>query len=59
MTASIVAIPPLTLHLRTRYQELKLLTEKDTADRDKAISVATKAAKKKKKKGGGGKKKKK
>ena len=42
-----------------RNQELKVLTEKDTADKDKAIAVAVKAAKKKKKKGGGGKKKKK
>ncbi|CAM9680697.1 unnamed protein product [Ectocarpus sp. 6 AP-2014] len=45
--------------LQEFQKELKVLTEKDTADKDKAISVAAKAAKKKKKKGGGGKKKKK
>lgn len=50
---------PMPAHTHTRAQELKLLTEKDTADKDKAHSIATKAAKKKKKKGGGGKKKKK
>ncbi|CAN0152406.1 unnamed protein product [Ectocarpus sp. 13 AM-2016] len=45
--------------LQEFQKELKVLAEKDTADKDKAISVAAKAAKKKKKKGGGGKKKKK
>lgn len=40
-------------------QELKALQEKDTTDRDKAVAIATKAAKKLKKKKGGGKKKKK
>eukprot|EP00903_Cladosiphon_okamuranus_P010377 g9816.t1 len=45
--------------LREVQKELKVLTEKDTADKDKAIAIAVKAAKKKKKKGGGGKKKKK
>lgn len=47
------------VYTHAHSQELKLLTEKDTMDKDKAISIATKAAKKKKKKGGGGKKKKK
>eukprot|EP00752_Nemacystus_decipiens_P010334 g9206.t1 len=45
--------------LQEVQKELKVLMEKDNADRDKAIAVAVKAAKKKKKKGGGGKKKKK
>lgn len=40
-------------------QELKVLLEKDTVDREKAVGVAVKAAKKLKKKGGGKKKKKK
>lgn len=40
-------------------QELKLLQEKDGGDKDKAIGIASKAAKKLKKKGGGKKKKKK
>lgn len=40
-------------------QELKVLQEKDTVDKEKAVGVAVKAAKKLKKKKGGGKKKKK
>lgn len=40
-------------------QDLKVLQEKDTVDREKAVGVAVKAAKKLKKKGGGKKKKKK
>lgn len=41
-----------------RTQELKVLQEKDTVDREKAVGVAVKAAKKLKKKGGKKKKKK-
>ncbi|CAM9294382.1 unnamed protein product [Hapterophycus canaliculatus] len=44
--------------LQEFQKELKALSEKDTADKDKAVAAATKAAKKKKKKGGGKKKKK-
>lgn len=62
-SASVVVVVDFCLkpptHAYTHNQELKVLTEKDTADKDKAIAVAVKAAKKKKKKGGGGKKKKK
>lgn len=43
---------------RPRFlQELRVLQEKDTTDKDKAISVAAKAAKKLKRKGGKKKKK--
>lgn len=47
------------MHASTRNQELKVLKEKDSADKDKAVAITVKAAKKKKKKGGGGKKNKK
>eukprot|EP00904_Undaria_pinnatifida_P010304 jgi/Undpi1/6403/HiC_scaffold_20.g08884.m1 len=48
-----------TKTLQEFNKELKVLLEKDTVDREKAVGVAVKAAKKLKKKGGGKKKKKK